>query len=523
MISVNNVRLQFGGRVLFEDVNLKFEDGNCYGIIGANGTGKSTFLKLITKQIEPSSGDIVIDKGKRLSVLQQDQKAWDDYSVISTVMHGYERLVEIMREKEELYSKVDFTDADGIRAGELENEFMEIGGWEAESEAQNLLNELGIGEEFFDCLMKDLDPKLKVKVLLAKALFKNPDILILDEPTNNLDAKTVNWLENFLIDFENLVIVVSHNRYFLNKICTHICDIDFGKIEMFVGNYDFWYETSQLLARQAKEQNKKSEQRAKELKEFIARFAANASKSKQATSRKKELEKLEFVDIKPSARKYPYVDFKPNREVGNEILTVKNLSKNGFFENLSFTVHKDDKIAFICKNANVVTMLFKILMGEDSADGGSFEWGSTVTANYMPENNDAFFKDCGLSLVDWLAQFSQEKDQTFLRSWLGRMLFSGEEAKKKANCISGGEKVRCMLARAMLSGANVLIFDEPTNHLDLESITSLNKGMINYKSPILFTSQDHELLQTVANRIIEISGTIVYDKETTYNNYLGLN
>ena len=523
MINVNNVRLQFGGRVLFEDVNLKFEDGNCYGIIGANGTGKSTFLKLITKQIEPSSGDIVIDRGKRLSVLQQDQKAWDDYSVISTVMHGYERLVQIMKEKEELYSKEDFTDADGIRAGELENEFMEIGGWEAESEAQNLLNELGIGEEFFEVLMKDLDPKLKVKVLLAKALFKNPDILILDEPTNNLDAKTVNWLENFLIEFENLVIVVSHNRYFLNKICTHICDIDFGKIEMFVGNYDFWYETSQLLARQAKEQNKKSEQRAKELKEFIARFAANASKSKQATSRKKELEKLEFVDIKPSARKYPYVDFKPTREVGNEILTVKNLTKNGFFENVSFTLRKDDKIAFICKNANVVTMLFKILMGEDSADGGTFEWGSTVTANYMPENNDAFFKDCGLSLVDWLAQYSQEKDQTFLRSWLGRMLFSGEEAKKKANCISGGEKVRCMLARAMLSGANVLIFDEPTNHLDLESITSLNKGMINYKSPIMFTSQDHELLQTVANRIIEINKTIIYDRETTYNNYLGLN
>ena len=523
MINVTNVRLQFGGRVLFEDVNLKFEDGNCYGIIGANGTGKSTFLKLITKQIEPSSGDIVIDKGKRLSVLQQDQKAWDDYSVISTVMHGYERLVQIMQEKDELYSKTDFTEADGIRAGELENEFMEIGGWEAESEAQNLLNELGIGEEFFDVLMKDLDPKLKVKVLLAKALFKNPDILILDEPTNNLDAKTVNWLENFLIEFENLVIVVSHNRYFLNKICTHICDIDFGKIEMFVGNYDFWYETSQLLARQAKEQNKKSEQRAKELKEFIARFAANASKSKQATSRKKELEKLEFVDIKPSARKYPYVDFKPNREVGNEILIVKNLTKNGFFENISFTLRKDDKIAFICKNANVVTMLFKILMGEDSADSGTFEWGSTVTVNYMPENNDAFFKDCGLSLVDWLAQYSQEKDQTFLRSWLGRMLFSGEEAKKKANCISGGEKVRCMLARAMLSGANVLIFDEPTNHLDLESITSLNKGMINYKSPIMFTSQDHELLQTVANRIIEINKTVVYDKETTYNNYLGLN
>ena len=522
MINVNNVRLQFGGRILFEDVNLKFESGNCYGIIGANGAGKSTFLKLITKQIEPSSGDIVIERGKRLSFLTQDQKAWDDYTVLSTVMHGYERLMAIMAEKDALYAKPDFTEADGLRAGELENEFMEIGGWEAESEAQNLLNELGINESFFDVMMRDLDPKLKVKVLLAKALFKNPDILILDEPTNNLDAKTVNWLENFLIDFENLVIVVSHNRYFLNKICTHICDIDFGKIEMYVGNYDFWYETSQLLQRQAKEQNKRAEQRAKELKEFIARFAANASKSKQATSRKKELDKLEFVDIKPSSRKYPYVDFKPNREVGNEILTVTNLTKNGFFENVSFTVHKGDKIAFICQNANVVTMLYKILMGEDSADSGTFEWGSTVTVGYLPENNDAFFKDCGASLVDWLAQFSEDKDQTFLRSWLGRMLFSGEEAKKKANCISGGEKVRCMLARVMLSGANVLMFDEPTNHLDLESITSLNKGMINYKSPILFNSQDHELLQTVANRIIEIDKTIIYDKQTTYNAYLGL-
>lgn len=522
MISVNNVRLQFGGRVLFEDVNLKFEDGNCYGIIGANGAGKSTFLKLITKQLEPSSGEIVIDKGKRVSILQQDQKAWDDYTVLSTVMHGYTRLMEIIKEKDELYSKSDFSEADGIRAGELENEFMEIGGWEAQSEAENLLDELGIGSEFFDVLMCDIEPKMKVKVLLAKALFKNPDILILDEPTNNLDAKTVNWLENFLIDFENLVIVVSHNRYFLNKICTHICDIDYGKIEMFVGNYDFWYETSQLLQRQAKEQNKKAEQRAKELQEFIARFAANASKSKQATSRKKELEKLQFVDIKPSLRKYPYVDFKPSREIGNEILRVTGLTKNGMFENVSFTVNKGDKIAFMCKNANVITTLFKVILGEVEPDAGTFEWGSTVSVGYLPENNDAFFKDCGLSLVDWLAQFSADKDQTFLRSWLGRMLFSGEEAKKKANCISGGERVRCMLARAMLSGANLLIFDEPTNHLDLESITSLNKGMINYKSPILFTSQDHELLQTVANRIIEIDKTVVYDKQTSYNNYLGL-
>jgi len=523
MIQCNNVRLQFGQRVLFDEVNLKFTKGNCYGIIGANGAGKSTFLKLLSGVIEPNSGDIVIDKGERMSVLMQNQNAYDDLTVLDTVMGGHARLTQIMKEKDALYAKPDFSEEDGIRAGDLENEFLELNGWEAEGEAQTLLQELGIGSEFHYVLMSDMEPKAKVKVLLARALFMNPDILILDEPTNNLDVKTVNWLENFLLNFENTVIVVSHNRYFLNRICTHICDVDFSKINMYVGNYDFWYETSQLLARQAKEQNKKAEARAKELQEFIARFSANASKSKQATSRKKELEKLEFVDIKPSSRKYPYIDFRPSREVGNEILKVEKLSKKGFFENVSFTVNKDDKIAFLSDKANVITMLFKILVGEEEPDSGYIKWGSTVTVGYLPENNDAYFNGVDLSLVDWLAQYSKEKDVTFLRSWLGRMLFTGEEGNKKASVLSGGEKVRCMMARAMLTAGNVLILDEPTNHLDLESITALNKGMINYKSPMLFTSQDHEILQTVANRIIVINGTKEYDRETTYDDYLGLN
>jgi len=523
MIVANNVRLQFGGRVLFDEVNLKFSKGNCYGIIGANGAGKSTFLKLLSGVIEPSSGEIVIDKGERMSVLQQNQNAYDDYTVLDTVIAGHERLVQIMHEKDALYMKEDFSDEDGIKAAELESEFAELNGWEAEGEAQTLLQELGISTDFFGVLMKDMEPKAKVKVLLAKALFMNPDILILDEPTNNLDVKTVNWLENFLLNFENTVIVVSHNRYFLNKICTHICDVDFGKINMYLGNYDFWYETSQLLAKQAKEQNKKSEQRAKELQDFIARFAANASKSKQATSRKKELERLTFVDIKPSSRKYPYIDFKPTREVGNEVLKVEGLTKKGFFENVSFTVNKNDKIAFLCDKANVITMLFKVLVGEEEPDSGYIKWGSTTSISYLPENNDEYFEGCDLSLVDWLAQYSTEKDETFVRSWLGRMLFTGEEGMKKAKVLSGGEKVRCMMARAMLKAGNVLILDEPTNHLDLESITALNKGMINYKSPMLFTSQDHEILQTVANRIIVIDeGKKAFDKETTYDEYLGI-
>ena len=522
MITVNNVRLQFGGRVLFDEVNLKFSKGNCYGIIGANGAGKSTFLKLLSGQIEPSSGEIVIDKGERMSVLAQNQNAYDDLTVLDTVLGGYARLVEIMHERDALYAKEDFTDEDGVRAGDLESEFLEMGGWEAEGEAQTLLQDLGIKPDLFYCFMADMEPKQKVKVLLARALFKSPDILVLDEPTNNLDAKTVNWLENFLLEFPNTVIVVSHNRYFLNKICTHICDVDYGKINMYVGNYDFWYETSQLLARQAKEQNKKAEQRAKELKDFIARFAANASKSKQATSRKKELEKLEFVDIKPSSRKYPYIDFRPEREIGNEVLRVDKLSKAGHFENVSFIVNKNDKIAFLSDKANDVTMLFKVLVGEEEADSGSIRWGNTVKISYLPENNEKYFVGCDLNLVEWLSQFSKEKDVTYLRSWLGRMLFAGEEGVKKANVLSGGERVRCMMARAMLTAGNVLILDEPTNHLDLESITALNKGMINYKSPMLFTSQDHEILQTVANRIIVINGTKTFDKECTYNEYLGI-
>lgn len=522
MIVVNNVRVQFGGRVLFDEVNLKFQKGNCYGIIGANGAGKSTFLKVLCGELEPSSGGVTIDSGERMSILAQNQNAFDDLTVLDTVLGGHKRLMEIKNELDSLYVKPDITDEDGMRMADLQFEFGEIGGWEAESEAQSLLSEIGVDSSLLYTTMRDVEPKIKVKVLLARALFMNPDILVLDEPTNNLDAKTVNWLENFLLNFENMVIVVSHNRYFLNKICTHICDVDYGKINMYVGNYDFWYETNQLLQRQAREQNKKAEQRAAELKEFIARFSANASKSKQATSRKKELEKLEFADIKPSSRKYPYIDFRPEREVGNDILKVENLTKKGYFENVSFTVNKNDKIAFLCDKANVITMLFKILVGEEKADSGSFKWGSTVTVGYLPENNEKYFKDCDLSLVDWLAQFSKEKDATFIRGWLGRMLFTGEEGNKKAKVISGGEKVRCMMARAMLTAGNCLILDEPTNHLDLESITALNKGMINYKSPMLFTSQDHEILQTVANRIIVIDKTKVYDKETTYNDYLGI-
>ncbi len=522
MITVNNVRVQFGGRVLFDEVNLKFQKGNCYGIIGANGAGKSTFLKVLCGKLEPSSGGVTIDAGERMSILEQNQNAYDNFTVLDTVLGGHERLMQIKNELDGLYVKEDITEEDGMRMADLQFEYGEIGGWEAEGEAETLLSEIGVDSSVYYNLMSDVEPKVKVKVLLARALFKNPEILVLDEPTNNLDAKTVNWLENFLLNYENMVIVVSHNRYFLNKICTHICDVDYGKINMFVGNYDFWYETNQLLQRQARDINKKAEQRAAELKEFIARFAANASKSKQATSRKKELEKLEFADIKPSSRKYPYIDFKPEREVGNEILKVEGLTKKGYFENISFTVNKNDKIAFLSDKANVITMLFKVLMGEEEADAGYFKWGTTVTVGYLPENNEKYFKDCDLSLVEWLAQYSKEKDATFIRGWLGRMLFSGEEGNKKAKVISGGEKVRCMMARAMLTAGNCLILDEPTNHLDLESITALNKGMINYKSPMLFTSQDHEILQSVANRIIVIDKTKVFDKETTYDEYLGI-
>lgn len=466
MLQVSDLSLQFGQRKLFDEVNIKFTKGNCYGVIGANGAGKSTFLKILSGDIEPTKGGVSIGKEERMSVLQQNQNAYDDLTVLQTVLKGHARMYEIMVQKEALYAKENFTEEDGILASELEGEFAELGGWEAESEAETLLNELKIDNSLNNTLMAHLDAKTKVKVLLAQALFGNPDILILDEPTNNLDAKTTRWLENYLMDFENTIIIVSHNRHFLNRVCTHICDVDFGHINVFVGNYDFWYETSQLLARQAREQNKKAEARAKELQEFIAKFSANASKSRQATSRKKELEKLTLNDIKPSLRKYPFVDFKFEREIGREILKVENLTKKGYFENVSFMVKSDEKIAFLADKSTTITMLFDILMGEETADSGTIEWGKTIIPAYLPENNSKYFDGCDLNLVQWIGQYSpKEQYEEFLRSWLGRMLFSGEEVKKAAKVLSGGEKVRCMLARMMLAGGNFLIMDEPTNHL----------------------------------------------------------
>ena len=504
MIQANNISLAFGGRTLYKDVNLKFTKGNCYGIIGANGAGKSTFLKILTGELEPNTGEIFITPGERMSVLQQNQNAYDDETVLNTVLLGHKRLMEIQQEKDALYAKPDFSEADGIRAGDLETEFAELGGWEAESQAKTLLQNLGIDEKKHYKLMSETDPKIKVKVLLAQALFGNPDILILDEPTNNLDFKTVVWLENFLLDFENTVIIVSHNRHFLNKVCTHICDVDFGQINMFIGNYDFWYQSSQLIARQLKDQNKKAEQRAKELKEFIARFSANASKSRQATSRKRELEKLTIEDIKPSSRKYPYVDFKFDQEIGKEILKVEGLTKKGFFNNLSFNVEKDQKIAFFAQNAQVITTLFNILSGKETADSGTIRYGKTISVSYLPQDNREYFENCTLSLVDWLRQYSKDQNETFIRSWLGRMLFTGEENLKPVNVLSGGERVRCMFAKTMLESSNLIIMDEPTNHLDLESITSLNNGMKNFKGVLLFSSHDQEIIETVANRIIDI-------------------
>lgn len=523
MVQVTGVRLQFGSRVLFDDVNIKFNQGNCYGIIGANGAGKSTFLKLLTGEIAPNKGEVTIEKGKRMSVLAQNQEEFDNLTVLNTVMLGHKRLAQLILEREAAYKKSEthYTDELGMQLANLEAEFAEIGGWEADSEASRLLKELGLSESLFETKLAQIDAKTKVKVLLARALFMNPDILVLDEPTNNLDYKTTKWLEDFLYDFTNTVLIVSHNRHFLNKVCTHICDIDFGKISLFVGNYDFWYESSQLLLRQAKDQNKKAEQRAQELKDFIARFAANASKSRQATSRKKELEKLDFATLKPSSRKYPYIDFKPDRELGNDVLFVEGLTKKGYFENLTFSVKKTDKIAFMSSKSLAITMLFKILAGEEKADSGSFRFGITSTLGYLPADNSKYFNGVDMNLVEWISQFSKEKDQTFLRSWLGRMLFSGEEALKKAKVLSGGEKVRCMLAKIMLTGGNILILDEPTNHLDLESITALNKGMTGYKSAMLFTTHDQEILQTTANRIIEIEGgKKIYDKEVTLDDWL---
>lgn len=521
MIQTINVSLAFGGRTLYKEVNLKFTKGNCYGIIGANGAGKSTFLKILTGELEANTGEIVITPGERMSVLEQNQNKYDNETILNTVLLGHKRLMEVQKEKDLLYAKENFSEADGIRAGELETEFAELGGWEADGEAKILLQNLGVAENCFYDLMSTLDSKIKVKVLLAQALFGNPDILVLDEPTNNLDFKTVKWLENFLLDFENIVIIVSHNRHFLNKVCTHICDVDFGQINMYLGNYDFWYETSQLLARQAKDQNKKAEQRAKELKEFIARFSANASKSKQATSRKKELEKLTIDDFKPSSRKYPYVDFKYEQEIGKEILKVEKLTKKGMFKNLSFIAEHEQKIVFLSSNSLVLTTLFNILSGKEAADSGEIRFGKTIKYSYLPQDNREYFDGCHLSIVDWLRQYSKDKTESYVRGWLGRMLFSGEESLKEVHVLSGGEKVRCMLAKTMLESGNLLIFDEPTNHLDLESITSLNKGMINFKGCMLFSTGDQEIIETVANRIIDIvdENTII-DKQMTYEEYM---
>ena len=520
MLQVTGVSLQYGSKKLFEDVNLKFTKGNCYGIIGANGAGKSTFLKVLSGEVEPQKGFVSLDKNERMSVLQQNQNMYDNETVLRTVMMGYKRLVEVMDEKDALYAKADFSEEDGIKAADLESEFAEMNGYDAEYQAGQLLNALDITEDLHYCLMGDLDAKQKVRVLLAQALFGDPDVLLLDEPTNNLDIKTVRWLENYLMDFENTIIIVSHNRHFLNKVCTNICDVDFGKINMFVGNYDFWYQTSQLLARQQRDQNKKAEQRAKELQEFIARFAANASKSRQATSRKKELEKLTINDFKPSLRKYPFINFKFEREIGHDILMVEGLTKKGYFEDVSFTVQRDEKIGFVSDKSTTVTMLYDILCGKVEPDAGTIRWGKTITTSYFPQNNNEYFENCDLNLVEWLSQFSNDHYEEYLRGWLGRMLFSGEEALKKAKVLSGGEKVRCMLAKMMLEGSNFLIFDEPTNHLDLESITALNDGLSAYKGCMLLTSHDQELMNTVCNRIIEIQTTKVYDRQVTYDEYI---
>lgn len=523
MLTVTGVTIRFGKRTLFEDVNIKFNKGCCYGIIGANGAGKSTFLKVLSGDIEPSKGDVSKEKTERISVLKQDHFAYEDYRVLDTVIMGNQELYSIMKEKDEIYSKPDFSEEDGMKAAKLEERFAELDGWNAEADAAVLLNDVGIETEKHEKLMKDLEPREKVKVLLAQALFGNPDILLLDEPTNDLDLKTINWLEDFLIDFENTVIVVSHDRYFLNKVCTHIADVDYGKIKVYPGNYDFWYESSQLALKQMKEANKKKEEKIKELQDFIARFSANASKSKQATSRKKTLEKIELDEIKPSNRKYPYIDFKPDREPGKEILKVEGLTKtiNGekVLDNVTFTVKPSDKIAFLADNENAKTVLFQILAGELEPDAGTVTWGTTITSNYFPKDNNYLFES-DLSITDWLRQYSKDPDETYVRSFLGRMLFSGEEALKKVNVLSGGEKVRCVLSKMMLSGANLLIFDEPTNHLDMESITALNEGMKRFNGIILFTSHDHQLTQTVANRIIDIKQDKLVDRETTYDEYL---
>ena len=524
MISTNDLMLQFGKRVLFKDVNIKFSPGNCYGVIGANGAGKSTFLKLLAGELEPTKGMVEISPGERLAVLRQNHYEFDDYEVLRTVIMGHKRLVEIMDEKDALYEKPDFSEADGMRVSELECEFAELDGWNAEPEAAQLLNGLGIPEAQHAMKMADLTGNEKVRVLLAQALFGNPDVLLLDEPTNHLDVASIKWLENFLADFPNTVIVVSHDRHFLNQVCTYICDVDFGVIQLYAGNYDFWLKSSQLALQLAKDANKKKEEKIKDLQAFIQRFSANASKSKQATSRKKLLEKITLDDIRPSTRRYPYIAFKPDREAGDQLLTVENISKTidgeKVLDHVSFTLKKGDKVAFTGPNSIGKTVLFRILMGELEPDEGSFKWGVTTTQSYLPKDNAAFFDGVQMNLVDWLRQFSPDPDETFVRGFLGRMLFSGEESLKAAGVLSGGEKVRCMLSRMMLSGANVLLLDEPTNHLDLESITALNDGLIAFTGTMLFVSHDHEFIQTIANRIIEIMPTGVIDRMTTYDEYL---
>jgi ATPase subunit of ABC transporter with duplicated ATPase domains len=524
MISANNVTLRLGKKALFEDVNIKFTEGNCYGLIGANGAGKSTFLKILSGELDSTSGEIVITPGQRLSFLKQDHFQYDEFTVMDTVIMGNARLYEIMKEKDAIYAKEDFTEEDGIRASELEGEFADMDGWEAESNAASLLNGLGIETDFHYSLMKDLTGAQKVKVLLAQALFGNPDILLLDEPTNHLDLDAIAWLEEFLINFNNTVIVVSHDRYFLNKVCTHIADIDYGKIQLYAGNYDFWYESSQLMIRQMKEANKKKEEKIKELQEFISRFSANASKSKQATSRKKALEKIQLDEIRPSSRKYPYIDFRPNREIGNEVLSVEGISKTidgvKVLDNVSFILGHDDKVAFVGSNEFAKTTLFRILAGEMEPDEGTYHWGVTTSQSYFPKDNTKDF-DTDDVIVDWLTQYSEIKDATYVRGFLGRMLFAGEDGVKKVRVLSGGEKVRVMLSKLMISGANVLILDEPTDHLDMESITALNNGMMKFPGVLLFSSRDHQIVQTTANRIIEIlpNGSII-DKITTYDEYL---
>ena len=523
MISANGVTLRVGKKALFEDVNIKFTEGNCYGLIGANGAGKSTFLKILSGQLEPTNGDVVITQGQRLSFLQQDHFKYDEYTVLDTVIMGNKRLYDVMKEKDAIYMKPDFSDEDGIKAAELEGEFAEMNGWEAESDAANLLNGLGVDTEYHYNLMKDLTGALKVKVLLAQALFGNPDILLLDEPTNHLDLDAIAWLEEFLSNFENTVIVVSHDRYFLNKVCTNIADIDYGKIQLYAGNYDFWYESSQLMVKQMKEANRKKEEKIKELQEFIQRFSANASKSKQATSRKRALEKIELDDIRPSSRKYPYIDFRPFREIGNEVLTVENLSKTidgeKILDGISFTLTRDNKVALVGPNERAKTVLFQILSGQMEPDEGSYKWGLTTTQSYFPKDNTAEF-DSDDTIVDWLTQYSPEKDVTYVRGFLGRMLFAGEDGVKKVRVLSGGEKVRCMLSKLMISGANVLMLDEPTDHLDMESITALNNGLIKFPGVLIFSSRDHQIVQTTANRIMEIVNGKLIDKITTYDEYL---